>query len=104
MRNKKIKNNLQNEIAAEFNECQHDVCNPYVQAWSDEKFKHADQEAFQLTQDAKVYYDDDGVFSCPECNTLYTLKGDDLNLQIPQNYTLVKKPVIKDVQLCTSQT
>ena len=56
-------------------------CNPCVHAWPDEKFKHADREAFQLTQDTKVYYDDDGVFTCPVCSTLYTLNGNDLTLR-----------------------
>ena len=64
-----------------FNECEHDVCNPYVRAWYDGKLRHAEQEAFQLTKSTKVYYDDDGIFTCPVCNKLYTVKGNNVNLQ-----------------------
>ena len=62
-------------------ECNHNICNPYVRTWYDEKFKHADQAAFQLTKFTKVYYDDDGIFTCPDCNTLYIVKGNNGNSQ-----------------------
>ena len=31
-------------------ECNHNICNPYVRTWYDEKFEPAGQAAVQLTQ------------------------------------------------------
>ena len=52
-----------------------------MRTWYDEKFKPAGQAAFQLTKFTKVYYDDDGIFTCPVRNKLYTVKGNSVNLQ-----------------------
>ena len=96
IRNRKLKLSLQNEPNEtnepnklnelnepnelnELNECNHNICNPYVRAWYDGKFKHAELDAFQLTKSAKLYYDDDGMFTCPICDKLFTVKGNNVD-------------------------